>query len=116
MLAVLAGCVAFVPFAVSSGLRLGLAWAALVLWLVCSVLWKAAYRIDVSGDTIEFRTLLLRRRFPLRHVRWVRGSRSFAVVRLRHATLHLYGAVGDWDGLIASMRQANRRVRIFRVT
>jgi hypothetical protein len=116
MLAVLVGCVAFVPFAVASGLRLAFVWAALVGWLVCSALWKAAYRIDVSGDTIEFRTLLLRRSFPLGHVRWVRGSRSFAVVRLRHATLHLYGAVGDWDDFVASVRRANRRARFFRVT
>lgn len=116
MLAVLTACVAFVPFALASGLSSAFVWAALVAWLVCSVLWKAAYRIDVSGDTIEFRTLLLRRRFPLRHVRWMRASRGFAVVRLRHATLHLYGGLGDWNDFVASIRSANRRVRIFRVT
>jgi hypothetical protein len=119
MLIVLAGCAAFAPvavwFAVAARQPLVLAWSAIVAWLIGTTLWRAAYRIDVTAETIEFRTLLRRRRFPIRHVRWIRGSRSFAVIRLRHATLHVYGAVDNWSSLVESVYRANHRVRVFRV-
>lgn len=119
MLLVLAGCATFAPVvvahAVSTRRWWELGWAAVVVWFLCSVLWRAAYRIDVRADRVEFRSILWRRSVPLRHVRWIRSGRGFAVVRLRCATVHVYGAVEGWDDFVRNVRAANRRVRIFSV-
>jgi hypothetical protein len=118
MLAVLAGCAGFAPFVLAHALAarsgLELVWAAIVVWIAVRVLLRAAYRIDVRGETVEFRMLLWRRTAPLRHVRWIRAGRGFAVVRLRRGTVHVYGAVDGWDAFVTSVRRANRRARVFR--
>jgi hypothetical protein len=118
MLLVLSGCAAFSPVvlahAVYSRSWLELSWAVIVVWFFCSTVWRAAYRIDVRHDTVEFRSILWRRSVPLRHVRWIRCGRGFAVVRLRGRTVHVYGAVTGWDEFVDRVRRANRRVRVFR--
>jgi hypothetical protein len=65
MLLVLSGCAAFSPVvlahAVYSRSWLELTWAVIVVWFFCSTVWRAAYRIDVRHDTVEFRSILWRR-------------------------------------------------------
>jgi hypothetical protein len=118
MLLVLAACAVFAPLVVAHALSARawweLGWAAVVIWLFCGAAWRAAYRIDLLSETVEFRSILWRRRVPLRHVRWIRASDGFAVVRLRRGTVHVYGAVDGWDDFVRRVRRANARVRVFR--
>ncbi len=73
MLAVLTILTAFTPFvlghAISSGRWFELVWVAIVLWFWITTVWRAAYRFDVSGDTVEFRSILWRRRTRLGELR-----------------------------------------------
>jgi hypothetical protein len=119
MLLVLAGCAAFALYllghAFSSGSWIELAWVSIVLWLWCSTIWRTAYRIDVAGETVEFRSILWRRRFSLHEIRWIRYGRSgFAVVRLRGSVVPLYGNVDGWDDFLRRVKRMNGAARIFR--
>ena len=119
MLLVLMGCAVFAPVVVAHALSTRswwqLGWAALVVWFSCSVVWRAAYRIDVRGDRLEFRSMLWHRSVRVRDVRWIRTGRGFAVIRLRRATVHVYGPAEGWDEFVGYVRTANRRVRVFYV-
>ena len=120
MLLVLAACAAFSPFvlghAISSRSWLELAWVAVVFWFWCATIWKAAYRIDVTNDTVEFRSILWRRRALLHQIRWIRHSASgFAVVRFEGGSVLLYGAVDGWQDFVQRVRDANDSTRVFRV-
>jgi len=118
MLLVLAACTAFSPFvlthAISTRSWLELGWAAVVIWIFGGTVWRAAYRIDLQNELVEFRGLLWRQVVPLRHVKWIRCGHGFAVVRLRRGTVHVYGAVEGWDDFISRARRANARLRVFR--
>jgi hypothetical protein len=119
MLLVLAGCTAFALYllghASSSGSWFELAWAGIVLWLWCSTIWRAAYRIDVRGDVVEFRSILWRRRFSLHEIRWIRYGRSgFAVVRLEGGVIPLYGSVDGWDDFLRRVKRVNATAQVFR--
>jgi hypothetical protein len=118
MLLVLAACAAFSPFvlthAISNRSWLELGWAAVVIWIFGGTVWRAAYRIDLQNELVEFRGLLWRQVVPLRHVKWIRCGHGFAVVRLRRGTVHVYGAVEGWDDFISRARRANARLRVFR--
>jgi hypothetical protein len=118
MLLVLAACTAFSPFvlthAISNRSWLELGWAAVVIWIFGGTVWRAAYRIDLQNELVEFRGLLWRQVVPLRHVKWIRCGHGFAVVRLRRGTVHVYGAVEGWDDFISRARRANARLRVFR--
>jgi hypothetical protein len=118
MLLVLAACTAFSPFVLTHAIAtrswLELGWAAVVIWIFCRTVWRAADRIDIHNETVEFRGLLWRQIVPLRHVRWIRSGRGFAVVRLRGGTVQVYGPVEGWDDFVIRARRANARLRVFR--
>jgi hypothetical protein len=120
MLVVLAACAAFAPFvlghAISSRSWFELVWVAVVLWFWCTTIWKAAYRIDVTSDSVEFRSILWRRRSSLSQIRWIRhGASGFAVVSFEGGSVVLYGAVRGWQDFLRRVRDANASVRVFRV-
>jgi hypothetical protein len=120
MLLVLAACAAFSPFAlghaISSRSWFELVWVAVVLWFWCATIWKAAYRIDVTNDTVEFRSILWRRRALLNQIQWIRhGSSGFAVVRFEGGTVLLYGAVEGWQDFVTRVKAANESAQVFRV-
>lgn len=119
MVLVLAGCAAFAPLvlghAISSRSWLELTWVGVVVWFWCSTMWSAAYRIDVANDTVEFRSILWRRRASLSQVRWIRSAGpGFAVVRFDGGTVLLYGAVDGWHDFVSEVRSANPALRVFR--
>jgi hypothetical protein len=120
MLLVLAACAAFSPFvlghAISSRSWFELLWVGVVFWFWCATIWKAAYRIDVTNDTVEFRSILWRRRALLNQIRWIRhGASGFAVVRFEGGSISLYGAVEGWQDFVKRVKDANGSVRVFRV-
>jgi hypothetical protein len=119
MLLVLAACAVFAPFvlghAISSRSWFELLWVGIVLWFWCKTIWKAAYRIDVLNDAVEFRSILWRRRAALSQIRWIRHSASFAVVRFEGGSVLLYGAVEGWQDFVRCVRAANGSARVFRV-
>jgi hypothetical protein len=117
MLLVLAAATAFAPFvlghAISTRSWSELIWVAVVVWFWCSTIWRAAYRIDVTADTVEFRSILWRRAIPLSRLRSIRGRGSgFAVVRFRGGRVDLYGTVNGWDEFVTRVTAANRHVRL----
>jgi hypothetical protein len=119
MLVVLAGCVGFAPFLLGHALvsrsPFELAWVAIVVWFSCSTISRAAYRIDLAGETVEFRSILRRRRATLDQIRWIRHGRSgFAVVRLERGVVLLYGRVAGWHDFVRSVKRTNASARIFR--
>jgi hypothetical protein len=118
MLLVLAACAVFSPFvlrhAISTGSWLELGWAAVVIWIFCRTVWRAAYRIDIRNEMVEFRGLVWRQILPLRDVRWIRCGRGFAVVRLRRSTVYVDGAGEGWDDFVSRARRANASLRVFR--
>jgi hypothetical protein len=120
MLLVLGACAVFSPFvlghAISSRSWLELVWVGVVLWVWWSTVWSAAYRIDVENDTVEFRSILWRRRVSLSQIRWIRSTGpAFAVVRFEGGTVQLYGAVDGWDDFVSQVRCANPALRLFRL-
>ena len=120
MLLVLAAATAFAPFVLGHALStrswFELIWVAVVLWFWCTTIWRAAYRIDVTAHTVEFRSLLWRRSIPLGRLRSIRARGSgFAVVRFRGGRVDLYGTVEGWDEFVTRVRAANRHVRVIRV-
>jgi hypothetical protein len=117
MLLVLAAATAFAPFvlghAISARSWFELIWVAVVFWFWFSTIWRAAYRIDVTDDTIEFRSILWRRAIPVGRLRSIRARGSgFAVVRFRGGRVDLYGTVERWDEFVARVTAANRHVRL----
>jgi hypothetical protein len=119
MLLVLAACAVFAPFvlghAISSRSWFELAWVAVVLWFWCKTIWSAAYRIDLTNDSVEFRSILWRRRVAFGQIRWIRHSAGFALVRFDGGSVALYGAVRGWSDFLSRVRQSNASVRVFRV-
>jgi hypothetical protein len=118
MLLVLAACAAFSPFvlahAISAQSWIELVWVGVVLWFWCNTIWRAVYRIDVTNDTVEFRSILWRRRALLSQIRWIRsGGSGFAVVRFEGGTVQLYGPVDGWQDFVTRVRRANPAFRFF---
>ena len=118
MLLVLAAATAFAPFvlghAISTRSWFELIWVAVVVWFWLATIWRAAYRIDVTADAVEFRTILWRRVIPVSRLRSIRArGAGFAVVRFRGGRVDLYGIVDGWDEFVARVTAANRHLRVF---
>jgi hypothetical protein len=117
MLLVLSAATAYSPFVLGHALSarswFELVWVGVVLWFWCSTIWRAAYRVDVTADTVEFRSILWRRSIPVSRLRSIRGRGSgFAVVRFRGGRVDFYGTVEGWDEFVTGVRAANRHVNV----
>jgi hypothetical protein len=117
MLVVLAAFTAFSPFvlghAISSGSWFELFWVAVVLWFWLTTIWRAAYRIDVAGDTVEFRSILWRRRTPLKQIRSIRArGPRYVIVSFEGGRAELYGAIDGWHDFVKRVKSANPGVEL----
>jgi hypothetical protein len=117
MLLVLAALTAFTPFvlghAISSRSWFELIWVAIVLWFWVTTIWRAAYRFDVSGDTVEFRSILWRRRTRLNEIRSIRAlGPRYVVIRFEAGRAELYGTIDDWHDFVSRVKAANPAVEL----
>jgi len=117
MLVMLTIFTAFTPFvlahAVSSGNWFELGWVAVVLWFWVTAIWRAAYRFDVSGDMVEFRPLLWRRRTPLQKIRSIRAfGPRYVIVQFDGGRAELYGPIKGWQDFVARVKAANPAVEL----
>jgi hypothetical protein len=112
MVLVLAALTAFTPFvlghAISSRSWFELIWVAIVLWFWVTTIWRAAYRFDVSGDTVEFRSILWRRRTRLNEIRSIRAlGPRYVVIRFEGGRAELYGTIDGWHDFVSRVKAAN---------
>jgi hypothetical protein len=112
MLAVLTILAAFTPFvlghAISSGRWFELVWVAIVLWLWITTIWRAAYRFDVSGEGVEFRSILWRRRTRLDEIRSIRAlGPRYVVIKFDGGRAELYGTIDGWHDFVNRVKAAN---------
>ncbi len=117
MLLVLAALTAFSPFvlahAISSGSWFELIWVAVVLWFWFTTIWRAAYRVDVAGDTVEFRSILWRRGTHLSQIRSIRArGPRYVIVRFEGGRAELYGAIDGWHDFVKRVKAANPTVEL----
>jgi hypothetical protein len=117
MLAILTIFTVFTPFvlahAVSSGNWFELAWVAVVLWFWVTAIWRAAYRFEVSGDVVEFGTILWRRRTPLQKIRSIRAfGPRYVIVQFEGGRADLYGPIDGWPDFVARVKAANPAVEL----
>lgn len=117
MLFVLAIPTAFSPFvlghAISHRSWFELAWVAVVVWFWVTTIWRAAYRFDVSGDAVEFRTILWRRKTRLDQIHSIRArGPRYVVIRFEGGRAELYGTIDRWRDFVKQVKAANPAVEL----
>lgn len=88
-------------------------WLAILAWFWFNALFRFAYRIDVSGDTVEFKTLARRRATRLSRIRSIRsGNVGSVVVRFEGGRVDIAGALDGWHDFVTRVKEANPAVEL----
>jgi hypothetical protein len=118
MLTVLVGLTAFAPLVLWKALHgdhpwFDLIWLGILVWFWFNALDRVAYRIDLRGDAVEFRSIAHRRRTSLERIESI-TSRQGGVVTVRYegGRVDLVGALDGLHDFISRVEAANPAVRL----
>jgi hypothetical protein len=105
---------AFVPITLVKFAQTGewfyLAWAAAVGWFWFNAL-RTAYRIELEGDQVVFRTLGGRKRTMLPRIRSIRSTNAgYTTVRFDDGRVDLLGGFDGFHDFVTRVKQANPSV------
>jgi hypothetical protein len=108
---------AFVPVVLVKFVQTGewfyLAWAAVVMWFWFNALFRIAYRIELDGDAVMFKTLALRKQTRLSRIRSIRsGNAGYTTVRFDDGRVDLVGAFDGFHDFVTRVKQANPAVEL----
>jgi hypothetical protein len=87
-------------------------WLGILAWFWFNVLFRAAWRIEVDGDSVEFRTLVRRYRTRLTRIRSIRSSSQISTVRWDTGRVDLWGSFDGWLDFVNEVRAANPGVEL----
>jgi hypothetical protein len=118
MLAVLVALTAFAPVVLARALRgdhswFDLIWLGILGWFWFNALDRIAYRIDVHGEAVEFRSIARRRHTCLGRIESI-SSRQGGVVTIRYdgGRVDLVGAIDGLYDFVGRVKSANPVVRL----
>ena len=84
-----------------------------IAWFWYFALFRAAYRIRVAGDGVEFRSLARRRRTPLGAVRSIRSRQiGTATIRFDGGRVDILGSLDGWHDFVNRVEAANPAVEL----
>jgi hypothetical protein len=107
---------AFVPITLVKFVQTGewfyLAWVAALGWFWFNAL-RTAYRIEVEGDAVTFRTLGGRKLTTLSRVHSIRSTNAgHTTVRFEGGRVDLLGGFDGFHDFVARVKQANPSVEL----
>jgi hypothetical protein len=107
---------AFVPITLVKFSQTGewfyLVWTVGIGWFWFNAL-RTAYRIELNGDTVTFRTLGGRKRTTLAGIRSIRSTNAgYTTVRFDGGRVDLLGGFDGFHDFVARVKQANPAVAL----
>jgi hypothetical protein len=90
-----------------------LIWLAGLTWFWFNALIRIAYRIDVTGDAVVFKSIARRHRTSLSRIRSMRSrSGGLVTVRWDEGRVDLWGAFDGWHDFVNRVIAANPSVEL----